>query len=70
MIEGTYEDTTSTLLSGGGVAGEIEVNVALTEEHTEPIVVYRPGGTDKQKECYKRHTPEVIVRRRASGRGS
>ena len=32
-------------------------------EHLEPIVVYRCGGTDKQKDWYKRHTPETIVPR-------
>ena len=32
-----------------------------TGERLEPIVVYRCDETDKQKDLYKRHTPETIV---------
>ena len=44
-----------------------------TGERFDPIVVYRCGGTDKQNDFYKRHTPETIVRiwpGSSSGRGS
>ena len=45
-----------------------------TGERLEPIVVYRCGETDKQKDLYKRHTPETILLRcwpgSSSGRGS
>ena len=34
-----------------------------TWERLDPIVVYRCGGTDKQKDLYKSHTPKTIVRR-------
>ena len=33
-----------------------------TGERLDPIVVYRCGGTDKQTDLYKTHTPETIVR--------
>ena len=33
-----------------------------TGKRFDPIVVYRCGGTDKQKDLYKRHTPETLVR--------
>ena len=40
-----------------------------TGERLDPIVVYRCGGTDKQKDLYKCHTPKTIVRS-WSGSGS
>ena len=40
-----------------------------TGERLDPIVVYRCGGTDKQKDLYKSHTPKTIVRS-WSGSGS
>ena len=51
MVERTYEDTKSRMLCGSGVSGEFKVNIGLTE-----------GSADKQKDLYKRHTPETIIR--------
>ena len=55
MVEGTYEDTKSRVLCGPGVSGESKVNVDLTQAS-----VFVP---DKQKDLYKRHTPDISKRR-------
>ena len=55
MVEGTYEDTKSTVLCEPGVSGESKVIVDLTRES---VLV-----PDKQKELYRRHTPDIIERR-------
>ena len=31
-----------------------------TGERLDPIVVHRCGGTDKQKDLYKSHTPKIL----------
>ena len=52
LVEGTRENTKSRVLGGPGMLGEFEVNVGWPEtgERLGPIVAYRCGGTDKQKD--------------------
>ena len=62
MVEGTYEDTKSRVLCGPGVRRVQSKCRPDTGERIDPIVVGLCGGTDKQKDLYKRHSPETIVR--------
>ena len=55
MVEVTYEDTKSRVLCGPGVSGESQVNVDLTQGSVFFLV--------KQKDLYRRHTPDIIERR-------
>ena len=62
MVEGTYGGTRSRVLCGPGVSGAFKENVVVTQGRVLSVVVYGCGATDKQKDLYKRHTPETIVR--------
>ena len=55
MVEGMCEDTKSRVLCELGVSGESKVIVDLTRGS-----VFVP---DKQKDLYRRHTPDIIERR-------
>ena len=52
LVEGTYEDMKWT----GSVRRVQSKCWPDTRERFDPIVVYRCGGTDKQKYLYKRHS--------------
>ena len=43
IVEGTYEDTTSTVLCGPGVSGESKVNVGLRQESALSPLLFVAG---------------------------
>ena len=57
VVVETQEDTKR-------ITSSLSKRWAETPERPELTVVYRRGGTDKQKDCYERNPSETTVRRR------
>ena len=63
VVEGTWRTRKAGCCVDGSVR-RVQSNCwPDTVERFDPIVVYRRGGTDKQKDLYKRYSTGTVVRR-------